>query len=164
VLSLRHHAELSRLSWDEYTLGVTLVSRNDHYSVVHWESAMPWPLKNRDYVYARKIERRDGLIAIASKALVSSPVSSQRGYVRVEDFFSLTLMRKEGNSTEFWFQYFDDMKFPKTLLNWAASVAVPKMVRQMQEVCLKYPKDRMEIDLEQHTPLGKRRCKKDLTN
>jgi hypothetical protein len=83
----------------------------------------PWPLANRDYVCHRKSRSHPdrGIHFTMSKSGKHESKPEQKGFVRVEDYFSKSVMKHiDDETTELRLLYFDDMKgsIPKSLVNW----------------------------------------------
>ena len=108
---------------------------------------MPWPLSNRDYLYARRGLVIDETFLLISRDVAEHPdAPDAKGAVRVEPCRQHMAMRDvDGQHTRFALQYADDLKgsIPKWLISKAASKIIPSMIDQTHERSQKYPDDRL---------------------
>ncbi|XP_039259861.1 phosphatidylcholine transfer protein-like [Styela clava] len=132
-----------RLEWDEYVTELRFIQKNEHGpDVVYFNVDFPWPLANRDYVYAREMRRikRNGkeYFTIIMHSLLSHNIPVKRGVIRVDDFHQMLAVEpvSTGGSRAF-IHYYDDPKgsLPNWLINWAAKTGVPGFVRDIQRAC-----------------------------
>ena len=73
---------------------------------------MPWPLSNRDYLYARRGVKIDETFLLISRDVPHHPdAPEQKGVVRCEPCRQHMALREvDGKHTEFALQYADDLK------------------------------------------------------
>jgi len=132
-----------RLEWDEYVTDLYVVQKNEKGpNVVYFNVDFPFPLANRDYVYAREVRNvtRNGEphIVIVMHSVKQHGVPEVRGAIRVSDYHQSLAMKKVGkHGTKAFIQYFDDPKgnLPSWLVNWAAKSGVPAFLKDLQRAC-----------------------------
>lgn len=115
-----------RSKWDSYCVEVSKLGRHDGWEIVYWEVSYPWPLSNRDYVYARRShEPTAGSYVIVQRACELGEHRAERNnVVRVCTYTSDVLITPDGPSggCKMKIMYQDDPRgrIPKSLVNWAA--------------------------------------------
>lgn len=138
-----------RPKWDSYCLSAKVVEEQQQTSCIHWEGKifewlkkkkrkpplidrfvgffcsrpvkLPWPLKNRDYVYYRKYRMEpDGAFLMISRGGHHSSRPEAKSFIRVENYFNIMAIRQRTDRTNFVLHYYDDLKshIPKALINW----------------------------------------------
>ena len=111
----------------------------------------PFPLSNRDYVYARETrELESSLLGKVAVTLSHSCQSSsdqgkeRRGVLRVDDYQQTLAISKlkEGPGSRIFIHYYDDPKgsIPTWLINYMAKTGVPGFIDQLRDNCRKYEK------------------------
>mmetsp|Transcript_42288 Transcript_42288/g.106665 ORF Transcript_42288/g.106665 Transcript_42288/m.106665 type:complete len:270 (-) Transcript_42288:78-887(-) len=125
------------------------------HELIYAEVKFPWPLTNRDYVYARRVlgldahgavQRHSEGKAAHSFAILSGactheahPESSKA--VRVLLFRSWILVRPSASGgAEYFSLYYDDPRgyIPKSAVNWAIRKAIPKAIQSLKDSCVQY--------------------------
>jgi hypothetical protein len=87
-----------RPKWDSYCVEVSGLGQEDGWELVYWEVKYPWPLSNRDYVYARRCHQPStGSYVIVQRACeLGKHRAEQTHAVRVCTFTSDVLITPEG--------------------------------------------------------------------
>ncbi|KAI8975687.1 hypothetical protein BDF20DRAFT_624943 [Mycotypha africana] len=117
----------------------------DHYDGLHFEIKYPWPLANRDYVYAmeKRVVRDDETSidyqVILGESLLASSFPQTKGVVRIDTYKQNICLHptEDGNGCYVFMDYFDDPKgnIPKSVINWAAKTAVPMFINSLKDAC-----------------------------
>lgn len=132
-----------RVEWDEYVTELYFVKKNEKGpDVVYFDVDFPWPLANRDYVYAREmrkvVEEGKEYYVILMHSVLHHNIPTKKGVVRVDDFHQMLAVESvpTGGSRAF-IHYYDDPKgsIPSWLINWAAKTGVPGFVKDIQRAC-----------------------------
>jgi len=132
-----------RVYWDQYVTELYVVQNNvKGPDIIYFNVDFPFPLTNRDYVYARETRRMtqngDDYIVIVMHSVLHDTVPEVRGAIRVSDYHQSLAMKKAGeHGTEAFIQYYDDPKgsIPSWLVNWAAKKGVPAFLSDLQRAC-----------------------------
>nr|CAB3266809.1 phosphatidylcholine transfer protein-like [Phallusia mammillata] len=132
-----------RVVWDNYVTELYVVQKNQiGPDVIYFNVDFPWPLTNRDYVYARETRRikQNGkdFIVIVMHSVTKHNVPEKKGAIRVSDYHqSLALELWNGKGTKAYIQYYDDPRgnLPSWLVNWAAKTGVPAFMADLQRAC-----------------------------
>jgi len=142
-----------RKKWDSYVKELFVIdgegnSKDD--CPIYWNVNYPFPMSNRDYVYARKlkeIHRGDQVIhVILGESLPGGgveKVKEKRSTIRVEKYFQFLAIGSNGEGgTKAFIHYYDDPKgtIPTWLINWAAKTGVPGFVTTLKDACVNFPK------------------------
>ncbi|XP_076802379.1 phosphatidylcholine transfer protein-like isoform X1 [Clavelina lepadiformis] len=136
-----------RVVWDNYVTELYPVQLNEKGpDVIYFNVDYPWPLTNRDYVYARETRKviREGkeYIVIVMHSVKKHNVKEISGAIRVDDYhqsLALSLWNKRG--TLAYIEYYDNPKgsIPSWLVNWAAKTGVPAFMKDLQRACAGLP-------------------------
>lgn len=135
-----------RLKWDTYVTDLYYISKNETGpDVVYFNVDFPWPLANRDYIYARENRRIPiggvNYEVIIMHSVLNHNVPVKKGVVRVDDFHQMLAVEpvSTGGARAF-IHYYDDPKgsIPSWLINWAAKTGVPGFVKDIQRACNGY--------------------------
>eukprot|EP00771_Trimastix_marina_P001753 gnl/Trimastix_PCT/2846.p1 GENE.gnl/Trimastix_PCT/2846~~gnl/Trimastix_PCT/2846.p1 ORF type:complete len:224 (+),score=57.99 gnl/Trimastix_PCT/2846:84-755(+) len=124
--------------WDKYCLEIRRLGGHENAVHCYWSVKFPWPLSNRDYTFIRYYKKReDGTMCIVSRAAPHPECPPNAGFVRVDTYnMEMTFRRAPGDDPrlEILFLYEDDIKgsIPKLLINWAAKIAVPQYIKDLQ--------------------------------
>ncbi len=119
-----------RPQWDSYCVEVSELCHHDGWEIVYWEVKYPWPLSNRDYVYARRShEPTTGSYVIVQRACeLGEHRAEKNDVVRVQTYTSDVMITPEpSGGCKMKIMYIDDPggRIPKSLVNWAATKGFP---------------------------------------
>ena len=101
----------SKKKWDEMLAeNRDVIKFNQTFKVVYEKFSMPWPLSDRDFVYAIKsIGRDDGVVCVSKS--INGGVPEEDGVVRAELIYAGSYQKRLGpNSTEVTYFACSDMK------------------------------------------------------
>lgn len=129
-----------RVHWDQYVTELYMVQKNEKGpDVIYFNVDFPFPLTNRDYVYARETRRIEHKgeehIVIVMHSVLQHNIPEKRGAIRVSDYHQSLAMKRAGpHGTKAFIQYYDDPKgsLPSWLVNWAAKTGVPAFLKDLQ--------------------------------
>lgn len=132
-----------RVHWDQYVTELYVVKKNEvGPDVIYFNVDFPFPLSNRDYVYARETRRMkqngEDHIVIVMHSVLEHNVPEVKGAIRVSDYHQSLAMKQVGkHGTKAFIQYYDDPKgsIPSWLVNWAAKSGVPAFLKDLQRAC-----------------------------
>jgi len=132
-----------RVYWDEYVTELSVVQKNEKGpDVIYFNVDFPFPLANRDYVYARETRHishdDEDLIVIVMHSVLAHNVPEKKSAIRVDDYHQSLAMKKAGDhGTQAFIQYYDNPKgsIPSWLVNWAAKTGVPAFLKDLQRAC-----------------------------
>ena len=115
-----------RPQWDNYCVETSEIARHDGWEIVYWEVKFPWPLSNRDYVYARKCHEstNESYVLVQRACELGEHRPERIDVVRVCTYTSDVLITAEpGGGCKMKIMYQDDPRgrIPKSLVNWAAT-------------------------------------------
>ncbi|KAH3699446.1 phosphatidylcholine transfer protein-like [Dreissena polymorpha] len=134
-----------RKQWDSYVK--ELYEKDaDGKKVIYWNVNYPWPLSNRDYVYARTLRELDSngqkvYVVLARSETVPS-IPEVDGVIRVDDYVQSCALTTDGKvGSKAYMRYYDNPKgsIPTWLINWGAKTGVPGFLTMMQKACRTYP-------------------------
>uniref|UniRef100_A0A7S1TD13 START domain-containing protein n=1 Tax=Compsopogon caeruleus TaxID=31354 RepID=A0A7S1TD13_9RHOD len=135
-----------RKEWDPHCASVTWLQRSETTKdddIIHMEIAYPFPLANRDYVFARKtraIVHDTGIMSYLTLCeTVERPEKPEkRSIVRVVDFYQHFYIEPR-NDRGCWFviKTRDDPRghIPKSVVNWAICKALPALADSLNDRC-----------------------------
>jgi len=132
-----------RVYWDEYVTELSVVQKNEKGpDVIYFNVDFPFPLANRDYVYARETRHMnhndEDLVVIVMHSVLEHNVPEKKSAIRVDDYHQSLAMKKVGDhGTQAFIQYYDNPKgsIPSWLVNWAAKTGVPAFLKDLQRAC-----------------------------
>ncbi|KAL4229302.1 hypothetical protein ACF0H5_012342 [Mactra antiquata] len=134
-----------RKQWDSYVQEL-YETEADGKKVIYWNVNYPWPMSNRDYVYARSLREMDyngkkiWVVLARSENLPSIP--EKDGIIRVDDYLQSCALTTDGKvGSRAFMRYYDNPKgsIPTWLINWGAKTGVPGFLTMMQKACRTYP-------------------------
>ncbi|WAR04504.1 PPCT-like protein [Mya arenaria] len=134
-----------RKTWDTYAKELN-ETEADGKKVIYWNVNFPWPMWNRDYVYARTLREMDyngnkvWVVLARSENVPSIPEKS--GVIRVDDYLQSCVLTTDGKvGSKAYMRYYDNPKgaIPTWLINWGAKTGVPEFLSIMQKACRGYP-------------------------
>ncbi|CAO3682348.1 unnamed protein product [Rhizopus stolonifer] len=115
---------------------------------LHFEIKYPWPLSNRDYAYViekklLKDEEENDYIVILGESLPAASFPGRKGVIRIDTYMQHICISPNKDGCLIYMDYFDDPKgnIPKSVINWAAKIAVPSFVNNLKDACLQYEKE-----------------------
>jgi hypothetical protein len=131
-----------RPEWDAYCLQCRLVAEADSNEAIYWLVKFPWPLANRDYVYYRRAQcAEDGTWLLVSRSAELGCHVPVTDAVRVDEYFFAGVFAPSGpNQCTIRLVFSDNPKgsIPSSLVNWAATSAVPSFTTTLTAACQKY--------------------------
>ncbi|XP_074652661.1 phosphatidylcholine transfer protein-like isoform X2 [Tubulanus polymorphus] len=117
-----------RKTWDSFVKELKEIPTRGG-TAIYWEVNFPWPMSNRDYVYARELRELeiDGqkVWVILVKAVTLSEVPEKPGVVRVTDYVQTCALTSDGKrGSKAYMKYFDNPggSIPTWLINWGAKL------------------------------------------
>ncbi|EIE81196.1 hypothetical protein G6F46_005208 [Rhizopus delemar] len=120
----------------------------DGNEAIHFEIKYPWPLSNRDYTYViekQVLRDADGqiYIVILGESLPGKSFEGRKGVIRIDNYMQHICITPHEDGCLIYMDYFDDPKgnIPKSVINWAAKIAVPAFVNSLKNACLQYEKE-----------------------
>lgn len=136
-----------RKEWDGYVLNLDVIDRQGEVEYVLWGCKFPWPMSNRDYVYARRCTVIPGdsgaspIYVTVAKACAHPAAPETSSFVRVDVYTSVCAFRAvDDQTTECITLYEDDMKgsIPVTITNYFTRTAMPAFRTTLIGACEKY--------------------------
>ncbi|KAI9264420.1 hypothetical protein BY458DRAFT_513972 [Sporodiniella umbellata] len=139
-----------RKKWDKNLQSYQYFEQNGQQGI-HFEIKYPWPLSNRDYTYImekKHLQDKDGNIylVILGESLPETNFNKKKGVVRIDTYMQHICIAPNKDGCFVYLDYFDDPKgnIPKSVINWAAKIAVPAFVNSLKTACLEYTKEHPE--------------------
>jgi hypothetical protein len=138
-MDLEYHKQ-----WDVNCIDIEPIKVEDAVTGVewvYWEVKYPWPMSNRDYVYARKHLVKDGIHYIRSRAKAHPLKPEEKSKVRVELYRCNAAVRGAGNGRcEYGSIAVDDPKvlLPSSIVNYFIAKTLPAAMASMEIACGKY--------------------------
>ena len=118
--------------WDDVIKEIRMVKPlGDHMRIMYEQSNAPWPVSNRDMVYAQRyVERPDGIMILNKSIDIGVP--ENKGVVRAEVLFSSIYLKRigDGSSTELTSVGSIDPKgsIPNAIVNKSAKKQITKII------------------------------------
>ncbi|KAL5010566.1 hypothetical protein ScPMuIL_012871 [Solemya velum] len=140
-----------RKEWDSYVKEL-YEKEVGGKKLIYWHVKFPFPMSNRDYVYARELrEIQEGdnnkcyILLAKSQECADYPENS--GVIRVDDYLSHIAIKSDGNGgCKAYMKYYDNPKgsIPTWLINWAAKTGVPGFLTETYKACKGYDEYRQQ--------------------
>lgn len=135
-----------RKQWDKFVLNMNIIDRDPQTGseVLHWTAKLPFPLKNRDYVFVRRtqLKRDNRVIVMISRTTEHPKCPETSSCVRVNEFSSRMIIEANSNVYENGFKYeliyIDNPKctIPSALSSWATSSGIPDYMNKIHASAL----------------------------
>ncbi|KAJ8307208.1 hypothetical protein KUTeg_015292 [Tegillarca granosa] len=88
-----------RKQWDSYVKDLYETTA-DGNKVIYWNVAYPFPMSNRDYVYARELREIDidgkKIWTVLAKSVDCPSIPENRGVIRVDDYLQSCALTSDG--------------------------------------------------------------------
>lgn len=134
-----------RKKWDTYVKELYETDAVDE-KAIYWNVNYPWPMSNRDYVYARSLREMDyngkRIWVVLARSQSVPTIPEVDGVIRVDDYVQSCALTTDGKvGSKAFMRYYDNPKgsIPTWLINWAAKTGVPGFLTMMQKACRSYP-------------------------
>jgi len=148
---------------DLHEVNESISSVPEGAKVLYWRVKFGLPLiSDREYLFTRQVEKKDGLYCIFDKNLITDKVPETKKVVRVTTYNSYIILEQDGDNVVMFNAYVTplDLKMPLPswvriqylkqrlkltlpghiqLVNWAASTGVKNVVTSYRDSYEKYP-------------------------
>jgi len=141
-----------RKAWDKLVVNLDVIDRDveSGAEVVHWVTHFPFPMSQRDYVYARRfmVDRDNNIAVLMSKGVEHPKEPVRRKFVRVHRYMSNMVIKPHGRFEEagldYVLTYYDDPQatIPSVAMSWMASTGVPKFTEDLRSATLNLVKEK----------------------
>lgn len=136
-----------RRYWDNKVVRLEIVDekKDCDTELVHWVTKFPYPMANREYIYARRchIDATSNCAVIVARSLPEHPlVPDDSSVVRVTRYESIMVIKAhddfDSNGFDYYMKYHDDPKasFPSFAYKWMATHGLPGFLEEVHRAAV----------------------------